>query len=186
MTVATAVRPRLLPALLLLLFAPAVIVVQEVVAQEAATQEAPAQDFLLTLASEPQNRSTISTRSGQTLTLRVSNGETLSFARSRGRDTRLESSGGFFWTQVQEVPRDAETIRLTPSRASDGSVSLAIARTEKRGDRTQSISTTVRSRRDEWTLIYGTLAAGGPGVTSYGTRRGTGESLYVRLSDVGG
>ena len=88
---------------------------------------------------------------------------------------------GFLWAQVQQVPVDAESLRLTPQRLEDGSIVLAIEASLKQNDLQQSISTTVTTQADEWIRIFGPVAASPGGVKQYSTRKTRQDSLYVKV-----
>ncbi len=144
-----------------------------------ATTSAAAQNLRLTLAAEPPNSGVISTRSAQDISLLVASGNRVSFARSSGRDYQLQA-GGFYWTQVQELPRDADAVALTPTLQEDGSVEVQMDVSRKADTRQQSYSSTVMAMPGEWVQLLGPASTAGKNVKTYGTRSASaGESLYL-------
>ncbi|MEM9396535.1 MAG: hypothetical protein AAF991_03585 [Pseudomonadota bacterium] len=141
---------------------------------------ASAQDYRLTMAPQPINRNVISTGAADTLSFLASDGIELRFSRNAGREEMVQGIG-FLWAQVQQVPVDAESLRLTPQRLEDGSIVLAIEASLKQNDLQQSISTTVTTQADEWIRIFGPVAASPGGVKQYSTRKTRQDSLYVKV-----
>ena len=140
-----------------------------------------AQNLMLTLSSAPPTPGVISTRSARDQTLLVSSGNTVSLARASGRDYRLEASGGFFWTQVQEVPEDSESLEITPTLQDDGSIEVGLTVAQKNGTRVQRFSTSVVARPGEWTQLLGPDATAQRGVRTYGTTRVNADTLFLRV-----
>ncbi|WP_439105564.1 hypothetical protein [Congregibacter sp.] len=89
------------------------------------------QNLYLTLASQPPTSGVISTKDSDTLTLTTISGGRVSFARASGRDYELQARGGFFWTQVQEQPRDADSVALAPTVLEDGSIQVVVDVSQK-------------------------------------------------------
>lgn len=140
-----------------------------------------AEELLLTLAPQPEIENTVSTRSLRSLSLSVSDGSSVSFARSDGRDFSLEARGGFFWTQVQQRPANAESMTLTPTRQTDASFSVLVDRAIKQGDRQQSFRTTIVAKPGEWTQLYGPAASGSADTQIYATTTSTVDRLYLKI-----
>lgn len=138
-----------------------------------------AQNLLLTLTTEPPQANVISTRSVDTQSVITAPGNRVSFARSSGRDYQLEASGGFFWTQVQEVPMESDFVALTPVAREDGyEVTVEISR--KDGTRRQQYTSTILAQPGEWTQLFGPLPSSGGG-TTYGTQQLSNDALYLRI-----
>lgn len=142
-----------------------------------------AENLTLTLASQALDANILSTASSQSVSLTVQPGQTVSFARQSGRDYRLQAGGGFYWTQVQELPRDAEFIAITALEQSDTQLELAVEVSHKQGTRLQQYSSTISAEFGEWVQLYGPaqnqIAASG---TVYGTQQGVQESLFLRVT----
>lgn len=144
-----------------------------------------AQNLLLTLSSDVPNSGVISTRSVDALSVTVASGSSISLAQSSGRDYRLEASGGFYWTQVQELPRDVEAVTLKPVQLDDGDVEVSIERRSKAGDREQNYQSTVIATPGEWVQLFGPAGRSNqekPSVKTYGTQRAAGKSLYLMVA----
>lgn len=144
-----------------------------------------AQNLLLSLSSDVPDPGVISTRKVDALTVSVRSGSTVSFAESSGRDYRLEASGGFYWTQVQELARDAEAVTLKPVLLDDGDVEVLVERRSKEADREQSYQSTVVATPGEWLQLIGPASLAKhakPAVKTYGTQRAAGKSLYLMVT----
>lgn len=154
-----------------------------------------AQNLLLTLSSDLPNSGVISTRSVDALSVTVASGSSISLAQSSGRDYRLEASGGFYWTQVQELPRDVEAVTLSPVQLDDGNVEVLIERRSKAGDREQNYQSTVIATPGEWVQLFGparpasssqstvkTYGTSKPQTKIYGTKSAGGQSLYLKVA----
>ncbi len=139
------------------------------------------QNLLLTLTDAPPAPGVISTRNVNDQTMMVLSGHTVSLARASGRDYRLEASGGFFWTQVQEVPQDSESLEITPTLQEDGSIEVSLKVARKNGTQMQRYSTAVVAQPGEWTQLLGPAAGAQRGVKTYGTKKATADSLYLRV-----
>lgn len=138
-----------------------------------------AQNLSLTLSANPPRPGTISTARQDALTLSVLSGNRVSFARSSGRDYQLQASGGFFWTQVQELPMNADAVALTPVLQEDGSVEVAVEVSRKAGDRQQRYHSSLRALPGEWLQLFGPAATQPRGTRVYGTRQAAEDSLYL-------
>ena len=141
-----------------------------------------AQNLVLTLASQPPTAGTISTRSPDQRSVTVAPGHSVSFARSTGRDYRLQASGGFAWTQVQEVPRDGESVRLTPSLREDGMIEVTVDQQRKSGTRTNSFRSTVIAQPGEWVSLIGAANTQPRNTKVYGTQGLSNDSLYLLVT----
>jgi hypothetical protein len=142
---------------------------------------AAAQNLLLTLAAEPPSAATMATRDGATLGLTVAPGATVTVTRERGRDYRLQSGGGFFWTQVEEVPRDADSVTLTPTPRDDGSFEIMVAVLRKAGTEQQQYTSTVVARPGEWVRLLGPAQNTARSTRVYSTRELGGDAMYLQL-----
>lgn len=138
-----------------------------------------AQNLNLTLADQLPQSGVVSTRTMDGLSLNAASGERVSFAKRSGRDYRLQASGGFFWTQVQELPRDASAVAITPTLQDDGSVRVALEVFQKAADRERSYSSTLIAQPGEWLQLMGTPASQQRGVKVYGTQQVAGDNLYL-------
>lgn len=139
----------------------------------------------LTLASQPPGIGTISTRSVENLSLVATPGNRVSFARQSGRDYRLEASGGFFWTQVQELPQQMDGVSMTPELRDDGSIEVKVELTRKNGTRQHSYSSSITAQPGEWVQLYGPAQSQSRGTSVYGTQRAGEDSLWLLVEPVG-
>lgn len=137
------------------------------------------QNLRLTLASQPPTSGQISTRETSSLSLTVMSGSRVSFAKASGRDYQLQASGGFFWTQVQELPRDAQSIALTPTQQEDGSIEVQVEVSRKASDRLQSYRSTLLAQPGEWLQLLGPAAQQPRGTKVYGTKTVSEDSLFL-------
>ncbi|EAQ96697.2 hypothetical protein [Congregibacter litoralis] len=140
---------------------------------------ASAQNLFLTLANQPPTSGIVTTRDNSSLTLTAMSGSRVSFARASGRDYQLQASGGFFWTQVQEQPRDADSVALTPTVREDGSIEVIVDVSQKAGQRRQSYSSTLLAQPGEWLQLLGPAAQQPRGTKVYGTQSVAAESLFL-------
>jgi hypothetical protein len=140
-----------------------------------------AQNLQLSFSAQPPMRGVVSTVQTDDRSFLVSSGQTLRFARAEGRESRLRGSGGFFWAQVQELPRDSERLEVTPRLREDGSIEVALDIARKEGTRLQSLQTTVNLQPGEWTQLYGPSTLQPRGQKTYGTQAASGEALYLRV-----
>jgi len=140
-----------------------------------------AQVISLSLASRPVQSGVISTAQNDERSFRVLSGGTLRFSRARGRDSRLVAAGGFSWTQVEDVPRDAESLELTPVLTDDGQVNVRAVVTRKEGDVEQTLDTRVLVTPGDWAPLYEPAGASTPGRRVYGSAP-LGDSLYLRVT----
>lgn len=140
-----------------------------------------AQNLSLTLAVNPPRPGVISTASRDSLVLTVSSGSRVSFARSRGRDYRLQASGGFFWTQVQEIPGNVDAVTLTPTLVDDGSIEVRVEVARKNADRQQSYSSTVQAAPGEWIQLFGRTQEQRRDSRVYGTQNTSQDTLFMRV-----
>jgi hypothetical protein len=140
---------------------------------------AAAQNLNLTLAEAPAVSGEVSTRDDDGLTLSVISGQRVSFARSSGRDYQLQAGAGLFWSQVQEVPRDADAIALTPVVLEDGSVEVLVEVSRKSADRQQRYISTLLAQSGEWLRLLGPAAQPSRDTKVYGTQSLTEDSLYL-------
>ena len=144
-----------------------------------------AQNLVLSLASQPPAAGLVSTRDTQSLSLIAMSGATVTVARSSGRDYTLRSGGGWYWTQVEEVPLNADSVALTPRLREDGSIEVAVAVSQKEGTRQQRFSSTVLAMPGEWVRLMGPADAQPRSTRVYGTRELAGETLYLRVEPAG-
>ncbi|MFK8041917.1 hypothetical protein [Congregibacter sp.] len=144
-----------------------------------ASGAASAQNLYLTLASQPPTSGVISTRDSDSLTLTVMSGSRVSFARASGRDYQLQASGGFFWTQVQEQPRDADSVALAPTLRDDGAIEVIVDVAQKIDRRQQSYSSTLLAQPGEWLQLLGPSQQQPRGTKVYGTQTVAEESLFL-------
>ena len=162
-------RPRLplLTALLLLLLVPA--------------GYSAAQDMLiLTLASTPPDGGLRTASGTSPQSLRVVAGNTVTMQRAEGRDYRLQG-GGLFWTQVQELPRNADSVTITPTLREDGGILVDIDVARKVDSRRQSFRSRLLAQPGEWLQVFGPSDAPPSGSTRYSTRGLSDESLYLMV-----
>ncbi|PLW70584.1 hypothetical protein [Pseudohalioglobus lutimaris] len=138
-------------------------------------------ELVLKLASTPPLPGVVSTRSSEDLALRVLSGHAVAFARTSGRDYQQQARGGILWTQVQEVPLDAESVTLTPTLEEDGSVTVSLDLARKQGTKTQRYTTTLKAQPGEWVQLFGPAESQPRGKTVYGTRSVSDDSLYLRI-----
>ena len=143
---------------------------------------AAAHNLLLTLASQPPVTGTISTRSPQQRSVTVAPGHSVSFARASGRDYRLQASGGFAWTQVQQVPMDGESVVLTPVLRDDGVIEVTVDQQRKEGTQLNSFRSTVLAQPGEWVPLIGPADVQPRGSKVYGTQRLGDDSLYLLVT----
>mgnify|MGYP006273613169 FL=1 len=138
-----------------------------------------AQNLRLQLAPRPVPASSLSLR-GEALQLTVQSGAAVHFSRARGRDYRLRAGGGLTWTQIEEVPRSAESMTLRPLLRDDGSVEVAVSVTRKQESQLRSFSSTLQLQPGRWQRLYGPAGAA-PGTRVYRTPDAPGDSLYLRV-----
>lgn len=144
-----------------------------------------AQNLRLTLAAQPPAAGTISTRAANNLSLNTLSGHSVSFTRQRGRDYSLQAGGGLSWTQVQEVPQDADVVSIKPVVNEDGSVEVSVDVARKEGTSQQSYRSTVLAQPGEWVQLFGpSQSTAARGVKTYGTQQVSGESLYLLVEPV--
>ena len=147
-------------------------------------QAASAQNLTLTVSATPPGRGQVSTASRDDRTLVVASGQTVSLARGSGLEQRRRAAGGWFWTQVEDVPRDWERIVVTPRLLEDGSIEASIESERREGTRLQSFRTVLSLQAGEWTELFSTGAGAAPaprGTKTYGTAATAGEALYLRI-----
>ena len=111
--------------------------------------EARAQDLLrLTFTSGPVSGTSYSTQAVTTLT--TLDDRRVILARSAGTDYQTQSSRGFWsWTEVQQVPREATYLAITPTRQGDDVV-LDIQFESRKGNDAIRYSSTVKGRLGQW------------------------------------
>jgi hypothetical protein len=148
-----------------------------------------AQDLLVTLAEQvprPGTHTTASASPRDAISLRGRSGSRLAFTRGSGSDYRLRAGAGFFWTQVEEVPRDADRVILTPVLLEDGSIEVSVDISRLDGTRRSSYASTVTVQPGEWTQLFGPAPQHGTGARVYGTATvGTEDALYLRVEPAG-
>jgi hypothetical protein len=143
-----------------------------------------AQNLTLTVSATPPGRNMISTAGRNDRALVVASGQTVSLVRESGLEQRRRANGGWFWTQIEDVPRDAERLVVTPRLLEDGSIEASIESLRREGTRLQSFRTVLSLQAGEWTELFsaGTGAAPDPGGgRTYGTAAAAGEALYLRI-----
>lgn len=140
-----------------------------------------AQNITLTLANSPPVQGTVSTRNVESMSMSVLSGSRVSFARSSGRDYRLQASGGFFWTQVQELPMDSDAVALTPVLREDGSLEVTIELARKFGVQEQRFNSTLVAIPGEWIRLFGPAETASRGTRVYGTQTLDDDALYLLL-----
>jgi hypothetical protein len=138
-----------------------------------------AQNLSLTLAGNPPSAGTITTAGAESLSFTVASGHQVRFTRGSGRDYRLQAGRGFFWTQVQELPQDADAVALTPVLLEDGSIEVAVNVSRKADSRQQSFDTTLVAQPGEWLQLFGPAPQHSRGITTYGTQTLSEDSLYL-------
>lgn len=108
-----------------------------------------AQELLLLSFSEGAPAAgSYSTR--EPITLSVTDGQEVMLARASGRDYQLEASDAdWTWTQVQQLPRNSSSLKVTPQRR-DQDVLLQISYVSKDGDDSLSYTSTVAGKLGEW------------------------------------
>lgn len=147
-------------------------------------QPACAQNLTLTVSATPPGRGLISTAGRDDRTLVVASGQTVSLVRGSGLEQRRRASGGWFWTQIEDVPRDLERIVVTPRLLEDGSIEASIDSLRREGTRLQSFRSVVSLQAGEWTELYSAGTGSAPsaqGARTYGTAATAGEALYLRI-----
>lgn len=137
------------------------------------------QNLRLTLATHPPTNAQISTRDAANLTLTVMSGSRVSFAKASGRDYQLRARGGFFWTQVQELPRDTDSIALVPIVNDDDSIEVVVDVSRKTSDRGQSYRSTLLAQPGEWLQLLGPATRHPRGTKVYGTQTVSEEALFL-------
>ncbi|MFK7828332.1 MAG: hypothetical protein AB8B57_01010 [Congregibacter sp.] len=143
-----------------------------------------AANLRLTIASQPPSTGSISTRSVGNLSLNVASGKRVSFARQSGRDYRLQASGGFAWTQVQEVPQQMDGVAMTAELRDDGSVDVSVEVSRKDGARRQNYSSSITAQPGEWIQLYGPAESSSPDTQVYGTQRVSEDSLWLLVESL--
>ncbi len=134
----------------------------------------------ITFASQVPQAGVISTRSQAATELLVQSGQLVRLARQSGRDYQLRA-GGFYWTQVQEIPANAESVAVTPTLQDDGSVEVALEVAHKQGTRMQRYSSTLIAAPGEWLQLFGPAQTQSRGTTVYGTSQAAEDSLYLKV-----
>lgn len=151
-------------------------------------QAASAQNLTLTVSAAPPVRGVVSTASRDDRRLVVASGQTVSLTRSSGIEQRRRAGGGWFWTQIEDVPRNAEHITVTPRLREDGSIEARIEVLRKEGSRENRFSSVLMLQSGEWTELFSSGAGAGAGsatsprgTKTYGTATTAGDSLYLRV-----
>lgn len=142
----------------------------------------------LTFSDRPSGPvKTYSTRSQeQPPVLSVMSGRTVTLQQNSGTDFQLQ--GGEYnwaWTQVQQVPRNATALVLTPVLSEDGeSVVLEVNVSRKQGDDLIAYTSTVNGSVDEWLPLLQSNAKQVSGNTSANQSWSAGKGikeLWVRI-----
>jgi hypothetical protein len=97
--------------------------------------------------------------------LRVLAGNTVKLQSQQGERYQAQA-GGWYWTQVQQVPAQANAVSITP-QLQGANVSLEIAIYRQHNDRSSSYSTTVTGALGEWLQLLGPEHAAAPGTRVY-------------------
>lgn len=115
------------------------------------------------------------------LVLSVMDGKELILERASGRDYQLEASAAAWsWTQVQQIPRNSSTLRVTPRRKAN-TVQLQVSYRAQQADDVLSYSATVSGELGEWIVLLGARPADSPeGGRHYSTTSVTDE-LAVKV-----
>jgi len=145
------------------------------------SDDAQAGDLTLRLSTAPAVSGVVSTRRDGDLSLAVRPGATVRFTRQAGREERLAGGAAFPWIATQSVPRDSDSVILTPTLADDGSVLVEVDVTIRRNDGVTRYDSTVRVHPGEWVRLLGSGPEAPRGVKRYGTAHLAGDSLYLRV-----
>jgi hypothetical protein len=130
--------------------------------------------FRVTLASEPPAHNRISTAPAA-ISLEVAEGTEVRLARASGLVSGAAAIGPLGWVSVDQVPRDAESLRLVAEREEEAvRVTLAIARRE--GDRLLRYESTLHAVPGEWLPLW--RPAEPSGARRYGTQHRD-DSLWL-------
>jgi len=138
-----------------------------------------AQNLRFTLAAQLPTSGIISTRESNNLSFTIMSGSRVSFTRSSGRAYQLQAVGGFAWTQVQELPRDADYVALVPTLKDDGSIEVMVDVARKVDQRQQRYRSTLLAQPGEWLQLFGPAMQQSGGTEVYGTQTGLGDSLFL-------
>jgi hypothetical protein len=117
--------------------------------------------------------------------LRVLAGNTVKLQSRQGERYEAQA-GGWYWTQVQQVPAQANAVSITPQLEGEN-VSLDIVIYRQRNDRNSTYSTTVAGALGEWLQLLGPEHASAPGARVYsaGSTAGSAQfhpqGLFVRV-----
>jgi hypothetical protein len=142
---------------------------------------AQARDLTLRLSTAPPVSGVVSTRRDADLSLAVRSGDTVRFMREEGREERLAGGAVFPWVSVQSVPRDSDSVILTPTLEADGSVRVAVDVAIRRDDSVTRYSSTVTADPGEWVRLFGAGPEVPRGVKRYGTASLGQDSLFLRV-----
>lgn len=131
------------------------------------------------LASGLPHAGVLSTGSREPASLIVQSGQTIALAQSSGHDYHLSAGSGLYWTQVQQVPANRESLVMTPTLQADGAVQVVVDIARKQGSGVQRYSVTVVAQPGEWVQLLGAGASEGSRV--YSTRQASDDSLYLKV-----
>lgn len=114
-------------------------------------------------------------------TVSVSAGQQVVLQKSSGRDYRLQASEfGRAWTQVQQVPRNATAIAVTP-RLSGTEVLLEVTYSNVEGDEALNYSSSIKGELDSWIPLYQSAAASETEGARHYSTAGQSSQLSVRV-----
>ena len=142
-----------------------------------------AQDLLLlTFASGLPSDKTYSTQAVTSLT--TVDGRRVVLARSAGTDYETRASRGLWsWTQVQQTPRDATHLTVTPTRQG-GDVVLDIQYSSRKADEAILYSSTVKGRLGQWIPLLQPADTADSGGNHYSTATQR-QRLAVKVEPAG-
>ena len=130
--------------------------------------------FRVTLASEPPSHDRISTAPAG-ISLEVAEGTEVRLARAAGQVSSGAAIGPLGWVSVDQVPRDAESLRLVAEREG-GAVRVTLTVARREGDRLLRYESTLLAAPGEWLPLWRPAAPSG--ARRYGTERRD-DSLWL-------
>ena len=138
-------------------------------------------NLTVTLAAEIPKKGVIGTRRAEQARLQVQDGRTLNLSRASGRDYQLQAGGAFVWAQVQQVPAQAESVVITPTRVADNQASVDVAVSLKQNSRLVDFQSTLLTKRGEWVQLFGPAPADDRDGTVYSTGSQKEEQLFMKV-----
>lgn len=139
-----------------------------------------ARNLAIELAPRPVSPSTLATRA-EPLRLLVRSGAVVHFTRQSGRDYRLRAGNGLTWAQIEEIPRNAESLSLRPRLLEDGRIEVTVDLQRKREEEQRGFRSTLLLNPGEWQQLYGPVSTAPRDVRSYRTPESAEESLFLRV-----